>query len=551
MRSLPAGWPDPSELVQSPPLVYLKVIGSSWPPASTDSAGNALAAGWGECGSWSIDWDLDAPLMPGQVTAQVNPTYAQASCTIAHPEGKILAPWRTGDERTPEASKAELWASYDGPTGSTAFLLGQFILDPMQGKASERFISLSMVQDLVRLKKAHDLPTRISSGFGFDVSPTRFLEAGATKNGFTLSSTADFSAVVDSSYFPGKTDELSAMQSIVASNLGAMFLSMDGTTIRVLDPDYLLGTGSVLETIDVLDKLDDISWSQDPNAAVDRIEVVYLPPDYDDAAFGPAPYSAARVWRAPKGVRLTAGQSRTFRFDPGSFISLDISGGVVVYGNSAKDGTGTSVNLPADVDQISSGRWTVTITNNTGSTRYLVAPRVSGGFPASDFSKGTTSFLAGTIDGASESDGQATLTWGKSAATATNVLTFNLGRNIQRKADAQAILNRIISRVTSPTYVLDDVRVVPNLGREIADLYRLQYPEVGFNTRAMVTGLKLSGVPGEVQQSMSLAVIPLTVQDLNDSWDAVNSSLTVAAFNTAWAGKTVADFDIAPLKTAP
>src|SRR5690606_262060 len=99
-----------------------------------------------------------------------------------------------------------------------------------------------------------------------------------------------------------------------------------------------------------------------------------------------------------------------------------------------------------------------TIWNRTGSTQYLMAPFITGGTGTTDYAKNTRAFVTGTIDGAKESEATKTLTWGKSSDTATNTLTFNLGRNIQRREDALAIRDRIVSRITSPTYVLDDVR---------------------------------------------------------------------------------------------
>ncbi len=426
----------------------------------------------------------------------------------------------------------------------------------MSGKMSERSISLKLVQDLVRTKKDHDLPPLDGVTA---ISPTRLLEQAATSNNFTLSASADFPSRITSSYFPRRTDELSAMSEIVGANLGALFLSMDGATIRVLDADYLLGTGTVLETLNVLDQLEDLSWSQDPNAAPDRIEVTYLPPSYDDSprAFA-APYDRAIIWVAPKGSRLDVGESRTWSFDPGSFIMPKVPGPfdaddqLRVYGNVEKDGSGAEYDLPAYATMNSSGFWSVRIVNNSGHTVYLVAPtEILDTHGAPKYARGTRAFMVGTVDGADDTNGLETLTWGRSSDRATNVLTVALGRNIQRKVDAQRIMDRIVTRVTSPTYVLDDVRVVPNLGREIADLYRLEFDEAGFNTRAMVTGLKVSGSPDGVQQSLSLAVIPLTLNDFDAVWDAAHAGATTSTFDSVWdsffPGATLNDFDPTPL----
>lgn len=549
MRTLPAGWPDPDDPNQTAFTVYLHVLDGVWPPASIHD-GESLPAGWAVVGEWTIDADLDAPLMPGQVNAGSTFTVASGACTIPQPEGGLLAPWRVGDERTPHSGHCELVASYNGYSGSTAFVLGKFLLDPIKGKVSEPVLSLSLVQDLVRLRKPHDVER--NAGPFSTASPTRYLEQAAAKNGYLLDSSGDFPAVLTSLYYPGKTDELTVLQSIVGANLGALYLSMDGTTIIVKDPDSLLGTGTVDATLSVLDSFDDLSWSQDPNAAVDRIELTYLPPSYYQEAFGVgAWFDEAVVWSAPKGASIAAGETKVFNFDPGTDILINgVSSGtgaaeIRFHANSSADGTGTAYEWEAYVSQVSSGSYTLTVTNPTAGTRYFVAPYSPGG----DYPKGTRSFINGTLNGAKEGESSRTLVWGVASEDATNTLTFDLGRNIQREVDARAILNRIVTRITQPTFVIDDVRVVPDVRRELGDLYRVRLEEVGFDTRAMVTGIKLSGGPGGIEQTLTIAGLGLILLDFDAAWDAAHPGATINDFDDVWAGKTVEDFDRDPLAT--
>src|SRR5690348_17014331 len=468
MRAYPVAWPVTDGLDDTLPTVYLHLLDSAWPPADDEMG---TPAGWAQVIGWSIDGELDAPLLPGQINTSPAFNHADADCSVAQSDGTLLAPWRGSAERTPTSGRAELVASFNGPEGSTAFVLGQFILDPLKGKLSDSSLTIKLIKDTVKLRRPHSLPRR----WGTTFSPTRLLERGAVNAGYVLDSTADFDAVLTSLYFPRKTDQLAAMQSIVAANLGAMFLSMDGTTLHVLDPDYLLGDGAVIETLEVDDDLDDLVWSQDPSAAVDRIEITFLPPNYDDTPMGPLPYDAAAVWFAPKGAALAPGETITYDFDPGTDIAVNglsaIGRGTLVqiYGNTAKDGTGGSVDLDGWVSSRSSGSYSVEITNTTGVTRYLVAPYIppSAGFGITDYTKGTRSFITGTINGARESESTSTLVWGAAAEDATNALTVDLGRNIQREVDAQMILDRIITRVSNPTYTIEDVRVPVDFRREL------------------------------------------------------------------------------------
>jgi hypothetical protein len=530
MRSLPAGWPSPSSPLQTAPVVYLHVVAGAWPPASVQD-GESLPDGWTRVGQWQIDADLDAPLMPGQVNAGTKFTVASGSCTIPQPRGGMLAPWRAKKERTPKAGACELWASFDGYNGSTKFLLGNFILDPVSGKASEPFLTLTFVQDLVRLRKPHDLPSQIVNppltdfAFANPVSPTRYLEIAAANNGYTLVTTADFTSRVTSSYLPGTMDELTAIQTIVGANLGAVFQTMDGAKIRVLTADDLLGQGTILATMNVVDSFEDLAWTQDPNASVDRVEVTFIPPSYAGGI-------TLKTIADQKSFGTTATDAAFAYFDPGTAILPD----------GAQTGT---LNVIGP-----NGPETATVyvfQRSSGAVALGLAVSSPGSYKVNG-KQTVTAF--GNVSGA---DDAVTLAWGESTVNATNTLTFDLGPMIQRRSDAIDILNRIVTRVTSGTYVVEDVKVVPDLRRELGDLLRIDFPEAGLRTRALVTGVKLSGTPGGIEQSLTIAALGLTLTDFDAAWDAVNPTATINTFDAAWdaalPGATVDDFDTDPLKT--
>lgn len=538
----PPEWPITDGLAETLPTIYLHVLGDVWPPADEEMG---TPAGWAQVSTWDIDCELDAPLLPGQINADVKFITASANCTIPQPRAGGLAPWAAGDRRTPKSGHVELVASHNGPLGSTAKVLGVFLLDPIRGKSSDPNLTLKLIQDTVRGRTPHRIPTTANRFAPF--SPTRLLELGAARTGFTLDASADFDALVTSSYFPGKTDHITAMQEIVAANLGAMFLSMDGSTIVVKDPDYLLGSGTIVDTLDIEEDLDDLSWTQDPNALIDRIEVSYIPPVYDSS-------DDAVTWSAPKGVRLNAGASVVYHFDPKHAVFPTVIGPFdqLPHGNPSMSGQDIPELLDVEVTEVSSGHFRVMLTNPTGHALYLMERYYAAGSAGTEegFPRGTTTFLRGTVDTATD-EAMKVMTWGADTEDATSTLTFDLGRNIQRSEDARVIIDRIVERVTRPTYVLEDVRVPLDFRRELADVYRVQGPRQDFDVRAIVTRIKLTGTKDEISQTVTLAAMPLIIRDLNEAWDAGLPGATIADFNAVWAGKTIADFNTNPLRTAP
>lgn len=508
MRALPAGWPDPADPVQTPPTVYLRLPGSAWPPASVQGD-EELPAGTTRVGSWSIDCDLDAPLMPGQVNATTKFTIATASCTIPQPDGGLLAPWSPGSLAPPKSGRCELIASYDGPAGATAFVLGKFVLDPIKGKLSEKFLSLTMVQDMVRLRKRHQMPTGATNG-------AQLLNGAAARNGYSIAYTEGTIGMFGS-YFPQRVDELSAMQETARANLSAIYLSMDGGTIKVLGPTYLLATGAAVETLNVLDSLEDLSWSQDPGGIADRVEVAYIPPRYASAGIGVAPFNRASVWTAPKDQGIPAGATIAFDFDPGSYIEPVATGGSFqIMANQNRSGSGGAYVLTGSILQRSSGNFGIWIHNHLGFGVYLVLPWDRGVYSEDgeivagidrgwDVPKGTPSFIPGVIDTASDSE-PTVAAWGVGAEDATNTLRFDFGRNVQTAGDAATRLTHIVGRVTQASYLIEDVNVVPHLGRELGDVSRVLMAENGLDRKCLTTGIKVSGDNTGVRQSLTLAL---------------------------------------------
>lgn len=546
MRSLPAGWPDPSEPDQTTPTVYLHLVDSVWPPAAGD-----LAAGYVECGSWHIDRDLVGSLLPGQVRAPSGFSVATGGVSIPQPDGVRLAPWRAGDRRVVPPASVELIASYDGPTGATAFVLGTFRVAPISGRVSEPSLMFDLVEEWSALKRPNTVqqyddhnPLHVPGAYSSTpYDPARIVEQIAADAGFTVS-VSDFGTSIRSIYFPPELSAMECLQQIVSSNMGAAFVAADGS-IKVLSYDQLVGADTVVQDLDVLTDFADLEWVIDQSEACDRVEVRFTTPsyrglDYGDVTDGDQRPNAA--WVAAETLSIPAGGSRDYVVDPG-FATFTRPGSRAVSGNTAANGSGSIVPLMWDgIDQgsvryRSSGRIEFTLVNSSGGTLYLVE------------GDGQPSFLQTDWRDSSTSDAGSVLAWGADEYGAVNPLSVDFGRLVQTVADAQVLLDRIVSRVRYARWRINSVAVRPDIRREIGDLVWVNFPEEGLSAKALVTSVSVAGEPGGISQTVDLAILRPLIRDFDEAWEAALPGATVADFNALWAGKTIADFNFNPLNT--
>lgn len=511
MRALPEGWPATDEPDQASPRAYFHMVDGSWPPASTTGAGESLPDGWAEVGQWEEVRELQALLLPGQVRGASGFATATGSCTIKHPDAGMFAPWRRGTERVPAGGECELWLSHDGYDGSTAFLLGSYILAPIKGRALSREITLDLKENLAKFQRPHNLLPGPGDG-SVGVSGWDYLVSSAERLGFAVEYDGSGSDTVQALRFPGEDSVLSTWRDMVSSLLGAFYLSPDGQTAVLRTFDYLSGDAAETETLDVLTQFEDLQWSMDPGEVVDRIVLTYIP-----ATFG-----RAVIWTAADGLSVPSLSSITVEFDPTVPVPDAAEGQTTIDGNAAAVGGGTASSLPVSITVLSSGRFQMKITNPNGSRRYLVTPA---GLPSTY-----------TVTGADTSTDETkrVLTWGATESKSVNPLSLDMGHVVQSETDAQNILNRVVSRVSTPSTLLPSVRVLPHVGRELTDVCRVDYSSEGLNSKALVTSLTTRGGPGYVEQAVGLALLPLLVRDFNEAWDLVDPSAIVDDFNDHW-----------------
>ncbi|VXB81707.1 hypothetical protein [Aeromicrobium sp. 9AM] len=554
MRTYPAGWVDPSDPDQTAPDVYLHLVDSAWPPANDD---DDCPAGYAKVGTWNLTADLKGSLLPGQVATPSGFASSSGSATIGQPESGRIAPWKAGDQRALIPSAVELIASHDGPLGDTAFLLGTLRVDPVSSKESDPSLSIQIIEDWVALRRPHTVvqerfgifggaPQPIDDPASYPYDPARIVEQIAEGTGFAYD-VPEFGAELTSIYFPGNMDALTCLQQLVAAHLGAVRVTVDGT-ITVLTYDQLSGaTVDPVDTVSVLDKLEDLEWVIDPAESYDRVEVKFTPPDYisiqdfDDETGNDyiALERAMSAWIAAPKTRIEPGHAREYVIDPGTAWSTATE---VINSDTKTNGTGTSHYVLDTYEgigaltELSTGRLVIKVQNTTGVRRWLVE------------NDGNPSYLVTYWKDSAGTDDGVVLSWGADAASAYNPLSVDLGKMVQRTEDASVILSRIVGQVREARPYIPNVNVVPDLRRELGDIIWVDFPEEGLHTKAIITKNTIGGQDGKITQQLGLAFLGPRIRDFNDAWDLTGSP-TIADWNTLWAGKTIADFNANPLDT--
>jgi hypothetical protein len=549
MRTFPAGWPDPSEPDQTLPVLYVHLIGASWPPEAGD-----CPAGYAEVASWQVERQLVGTLLAGQVATPSGFAMATGNCSIAQPAAR-LAPWKKGSARVAPVDNVELIASFDGPTGDTAFRLGTFRLDPISSTQSAPSLSLEMVEDWVALRRPHSVrqmrfvggaPIPIDDPESSPYDPARIIEQIVDDAGFSVD-VPDFGTEITSIYFPEDVDALTCVQQIVAAHLGAVRSDVESGGLTVLTYEDLSGSAvDPVDTLNVLDKFEDLTWVIDPGEVFDRVEVRFTIPKYLTTAdldnqTGNAFIAIKRaiaVWEATDKTYLNAGAELEYVIDPGSAWSSAYPG---VSSNTKSDGSGETNyvllddNSVGSLNEVSTGRLLIKLQNSTGVRQWLTVE------------DGNPSFLNTFWKDVSSDDGATLLSWGADAYTARNPMSVDLGKLIQRRADAQVILDRIVSQVREARPRIESVNIVPDLRRELGDIVWVDFPEEGLHTKAILTKITNGGSAGSLTQVVDLVLLGPRIRDFNEAWDAAIPGATIADFNAKWSGKTIADFNQDPL----
>lgn len=304
------------------------------------------------------------------------------------------------------------------------------------------------------------------------------------------------------------------LQEIAASTLGAVWVDEQGSLIYRNREG--LRQREFTETIEALDSLESLEWTVDPGDVADRVEVNYTPADVFSGA------NILTIWEATSRIRVGAGLTVTLRLDiPGS--TDRISGFMPLWDESEApnrfsrwmastliDGSGVR---PAD--NALSFSWEIVggsvielrITNRTNQGLWLVD------------SSGDPYLIIRTNRHVAPGETQS-ISSGASESNSITPLSINAGEWVQDAAVAQEILNFARSQTARAQAVLPRVRVKPDLARQLGDIVRLTDGHTDLVSKAIITGIHLTGGEAGYEQRLDLGLLDPVFTDFDKTLTA-------------------------------
>lgn len=347
------------------------------------------------------------------------------------------------------------------------------------------------------------------------------------------------------------------IQEIAKSTMGAAWI--DETGALVYRSRESLRGGAPVERVNADEQLEDVPWTITDDESADRVVVSYTP-----ATIATSATSGLTLWESTQPVFVPAWGTKTITQDVeaaadavAAFSAVwsdagDPSGlkGSKWAAAPNRDGTGTR---PAN-DAISiSGkmltpfRLQLTIVNNTGSTLWLVD------------GNGNPFIVARTSRQVTAGEPE-TVEWGAAEDASLSEFRFDAGQWVQDSTTANEMLTWLVSQFQAQQPTLDQVKVKPDLARQLGDIIVLTEEKRSeehkpLKSKGLVTGISLSGSAGEITQTLDVALLTDVFRDF-DSWcqansvetfDQLDSALSAANVNTLddfdrWAAPTLVDY---------
>lgn len=509
MQPLPEGWPIDSG-VETLPEIFLQLPGSEWPPAI-----GSVPRGTAELGSWSVSRSLTGSLLPGQVRGATGFSIATGSASFAQPEGSPLSPWARGPNRLSPGGDCILYASHGGASLAAGIRLGRFVVAPISGANTSNDVYLELDENSIRLRK----PLRL----GWEYDPTKpsfdaseVLRAIAAKAGYASTDIQDSGSMLSGIFDLSGQDSWTVAQDIAKATLGAVWISESGVfTYR--NRDSLRGVGAISETVEALDAIESLAWSIDPSDVADRVELTYTPTEVREDS-----EASNTVWEATSPIRVRGRQSLTVYADiEGTTPQLDSPIPLWATDNwpanvrsrwaasTSPSGGGTR---PADnairvsLSMVSPSRIRIDLLNQTDDHLWLV----DGNGDPCLILRARVYVVPGE---------EATVAIGASEESAMNSLTIPAGSWVQDAETARQLCAWAAGQSEFAQATVDQVRVKPNLARQIGDVIRLTDGRTNLLSKALITGVSLSGDGSGYSQRLDLALLDITFHEW-DQWMA-------------------------------
>lgn len=524
MQSKPSGWPAEGD-VETIPEMFLAIENSPWPP-SQDGAPTGTA----QVAEWSVSRQVTGGALPGQVRGAFGHSVASGSASFPQPAGAPLSPWGRGSLNLGPGGKCTLYATHEGAGLSSGLLLGKFRVAPISGSNISNTVNLELDDGSVDLQRPFKLNWYYkSSAPQFDASWVlgKIAEAG----GYTQTDIESTNSPIQGVFGVEGETAWEVAQQIAAATMGAVWITEDGVfTYR--NRDTMRGVAGYTETIEALDKIESLEWTVDPNEVADRVEVTYTPTEILTGQ------NTITLWEATEPIKIYADRTLT--------IYADITGTtdrtapfIPIWNPTNPDAT------IYPLDRMS--RWAAAFEFEGGGTRpsdnairietKIVAPsrirlRITN----------TTLYDLWLVDGNGnpclilrtglhvQPSEPVVLSSGESDDDATNPLSIDTGAWVQDAAAAQEVLDWATAQTARPRATLPQVRVKPDLARQIGDVVRILDEPTGLRAKAIISGISLAGSHEGYTQNLDLALMDVVFADFN-RWCIQNGITTFSEFD--------------------
>lgn len=521
MQPKPEGWPSPSP-IERVPEVYLSLTGSSWPPAA-----NGVPRGVAEAGSWSVSRQLTGSSLPGQVRGATGHSIATGSVDFAQPEGAPLTPWAQGTLNISPGGRCKLYASHAGPNLTLGLMLGSFVVAPIQGANTSKSIMLELDEDSIRLQRPFTLDWYYDANMPtFDASWV--LGKIAEYGGYTATDIEPSGSILNGVFGVSGQSAWEVAQEIAAATMGAVWISESGVfTYR--SRASLRGEGVFTETVQALDSIESLDWRLDPGDIADRVELNFIPTRVEESDV-----ANITIWEATDKIRVRAQQSAVVYADiqgttPRVAPFLPLWSEAAPPEERSRWAAATSANgsgeqpandaITVTATIVSPSRVRINLENNTNQHLWMVD------------GNGQPSLILRTTLHVAPGEPE-TIQTGRSEEQALNPLSLDAGSWVQDPDTAHQMLNWITGQTERAQATVNQVRVAPDLTRQIGDVIRLEDGHTNLLSKALITGITNAGDAGGYTQHLDLALLDVTFTEW-DTWMRKNGINTIDQLD-AW-----------------
>lgn len=293
-----------------------------------------------------------------------------------------------------------------------------------------------------------------------------------------------------------------------------------------------------VETVEALDSIESLEWTIDPGDVADRVEVNYTPAEVFEGG------DIITLWESTDKFNVGPGRTTSIKFDITGATDR-VSAFMPIWDDSqaetrfsrwaaatSPDGSGerpadTALRFSAEI--IGPSRVQLNITNRSSERLWLVD------------GSGNPCLIVRTSRHVAPGEPE-TLAAGVPEVSAASPLTIDAGAWVQDVEAAQELLSFARSQTARAQATLNRVRVKPDLARQLGDIVRLTDGLTELSSKAIITGVHLSGNNGGYRQELDMCLLDNTFLDLDQiaadlqfstfsQLDAHLSSLGITTFN--------------------